>query len=636
MVEIGDGMIDIGKKITTSVTVPLVGMGVAAWAAFNEVDAGEDAIIKKTGATGESLAEMSDIMKAIATEIPTDFETAGNAVGEVNTKFGVTGGTLKNLSKKFIEFATINDTDVVGAIDGVQQALTAFGMDADDAGTYLGKLTDVSQRYGISTDELTSLVVSNAAAFNEMGLNLYDANEFLGKVSVSGADTNAVMSGLSKALKNATDDGIPLNQALEDLQKTILEGKDGTDGLTASYNLFGKSGAAVYEAVRNGTLDFTNLNGAAKETGNIVSDTFNAMLDPSDEFKVAMNKIKVLGYEIAKKVMPALSKILEKVSGFIDKATEKWNSLTDSQQQTILKILGIIAAIGPLIVAGGGLIKGIGTIITLMTGPAGIVVAIGAVIAAGVWLVKNWDTVKAKAKQIWEDIKKFFTDGLNKIKEMDWAGLGSKMWDAVKKPFIDVASWFKGKFDNVKAVLSSVNFGEIGAAMWNAIKSKFGSVKEWFYDKFKAAVNAVIGLLNTMIAKAESAINKVVRGINNKLTVNVDFGNLPKILGGGSLGGIHWSPNIKEASFKRISYLASGGVVSNGGRAIVGEYAPEMLRVVNGRAVVTPLSSTPGRFASGNVTINVYAQPGQSAKQIAAEVQRVFVMQQKQRGAAYA
>lgn len=654
MTAIGDKCVDVGKNLTTYITAPIVGVGVAAYGAFTAVDAGEDAIIKKTGATGDALTEMSDIMKAIATEIPTDFETAGNAVGEVNTKFGVTGNELKTLTTRFIEFAEINDTDVVSSIDGVQEALAIFGMDASEAKTYLGKLTDVSQRYGISTEDLTGIVSNNAGVFHDLGMNLYDANEFLGMLSVSGADANTVMAGMSKALKNATDNGVPLDKALEDLQKTILEGKDGTDGLTASYDLFGKSGAIIYEAVRNGAIDFSNLNGIAKETGNIVSDTFNATLDPSDKFRVALNKVKVLGANIAERVMPVLADVIERVSTFVDKATKKWDSLTDAQKDTILKILGVIAAVGPLLVVGGKIISGAGKIITLITGaggiigaaksvisilsgPVGIVAAIGAVIAAGVYIITHWETVKAKAIEIWEKIKAVFNNAWKAISNINWAGLGASIWNGIKDAFKSVVGWFKEKFINVKNAIATVDWGTLGSTIWNAIKAKFANVKDWFRDKFKAAVNAVIGLLNTMIGKAESAINKVVRGINSKLTVNVDFGNLPKFLGGGSLGGIHWSPNIKEAQFNRIKYLASGGILGNGGTAIVGEYAPEMLRVVNGRAVVTPLSSTPGRMGGTvNNTFNVYAQPGQDARQIAAEVQRIMVREARQRGAAYA
>ncbi|MDK7064445.1 hypothetical protein, partial [Gardnerella vaginalis] len=80
-------------------------------AAFNEVDAGMDTIVTKTGATGKALEDMQDSMKNLATSIPTDFQTAGAAIGEVNTRFGLTGKSLEDLSGRFIKFAQINNMD---------------------------------------------------------------------------------------------------------------------------------------------------------------------------------------------------------------------------------------------------------------------------------------------------------------------------------------------------------------------------------------------------------------------------------------------------------------------------------------------------------------------------------------------
>ena len=55
----------------------------AAWA---QVDEGMDIIVQKTGATGDALEDMQDSARNIAKTIPTDFATAGSAVGEVNTE----------------------------------------------------------------------------------------------------------------------------------------------------------------------------------------------------------------------------------------------------------------------------------------------------------------------------------------------------------------------------------------------------------------------------------------------------------------------------------------------------------------------------------------------------------------------
>ena len=87
------------------------------------MDAGLDIVAQKTGATGDELEDMCQIVKDLATEIPTDFETAGAAVGEVNTRFGLTGQALDDLSAKFIKFAQLNDTDVSTSIDNVSSVM---------------------------------------------------------------------------------------------------------------------------------------------------------------------------------------------------------------------------------------------------------------------------------------------------------------------------------------------------------------------------------------------------------------------------------------------------------------------------------------------------------------------------------
>ena len=80
MQKVGKAVQDVGSKLTTHVTAPIVAAGGAALAAFNEVDAGYDIVIKKTGAAGDAAQEMYDIVDNLATSIPTDFETAGEAV----------------------------------------------------------------------------------------------------------------------------------------------------------------------------------------------------------------------------------------------------------------------------------------------------------------------------------------------------------------------------------------------------------------------------------------------------------------------------------------------------------------------------------------------------------------------------
>lgn len=418
--EVGDKISGVGTAMSTHVTAPIVAVGAASIAAFNEVDAGADAIVKRTGASGDALAGMQAQMEKIATTIPVGFEEAGNAIGEVNTRFGLTGDELGGLTQMFLEFAAVNDTDVVSAIDNTQKALSAWGLEGDEAINVLDTLTYVGQATGASVDSLTQGLINNGAAFQEMGLTLDQAAMFMGQLEVSGADASTVMGGLQKALKNAATDGVPLNEALAQLQDTILNGTGATDGLTAAYDLFGKSGAQVYEAVKNGTIDFSNFGDEVLYVGDTMQSTFENTLDPVDGFTTAMNSAKIAGAELGGAIQTAAAPIVQQFAGFIQTLTEKFRALTPEQQQTIVKIGAVVAAIGPAILIIGKIVSAVGTVISVLGTVVGVLggpvtIAIGAAVAAGVLLYKNWDTVKQKAQQLWDFLKRTFEGIKNTI-----------------------------------------------------------------------------------------------------------------------------------------------------------------------------------------------------------------------------
>lgn len=418
--EVGDKISGVGTAMSTHVTAPIVAVGAASLAAFNEVDAGADAIVKRTGASGDALAGMQAQMEKIATTIPVGFEEAGNAIGEVNTRFGLTGDELGGLTQMFLEFAAVNDTDVVSAIDNTQKALSAWGLEGDEAVNVLDTLTYVGQETGASVDSLTQGLINNGAAFQEMGLTLDQAAMFMGQLEVSGADASTVMGGLQKALKNAATDGVPLNEALAQLQDTILNGTGATDGLTAAYDLFGKSGAQVYEAVKNGTIDFSNFGDEVLYVGDTMQSTFENTLDPVDGFTTAMNSAKIAGAELGGAIQTAAAPIIQQFAGFIQTLTDKFRALTPEQQQTIVKIGAVVAAVGPAILIIGKIVSAVGTVISVLGTVVGVLggpvtIAIGAAVAAGVLLYKNWDTVKEKAQQLWDFLKTTFEGIKNTI-----------------------------------------------------------------------------------------------------------------------------------------------------------------------------------------------------------------------------
>ena len=98
-----------------------------------------------------------------------------------------------------------------------------------------------------------------------------------------------------------------------------------------------------------------------------------------------------------------------------------FGNLDGSTQTIILGILALVAAISPvlgLISTLTGLAAGLNVAMLPMIGTIALIVAgIAAAIAIGVLLYQNWDTIKAKASELWTSIKEAFTNMLNSVTE---------------------------------------------------------------------------------------------------------------------------------------------------------------------------------------------------------------------------
>ena len=391
LTEWGQKLEGAGTALTKGVTGPVVAMAAASTAAWKEVDEAMDTIATKTGASGDELTGLQNVAKGIAETVPTDFQTAADAVGEVNTRFGLTGDDLEDLSTKFVKFAEINDTDVSGAVDSTSSVLNAFGQDASGAGKLLDALTHTSQSTGLSVDSLASSLQKNAAAFQEMGLTAEESAGLMGQIEMSGMDTQTAMAGLQKAMANATSKGKTMDQALGEFSETMSGNGSDTEKLQAAYDLFGKkAGAAFYNAAKNGKLDLEDLSGSMSDFAGTTESTFEATQDPLDQFTLILNNLKLLGADIIDAAAPMIMGFLTTVKNAVAGVKTWWESLSPGAQQLIEKIVLIAAAVGPLLIVAGKAIKtgrtimsGVRTLSTafsaLSAGPIGLIVlAIGA------------------------------------------------------------------------------------------------------------------------------------------------------------------------------------------------------------------------------------------------------------------
>ena len=368
LTSIGSKMSSVGGVLTSKVTAPLVSLGSAALDAFQNVDAGMDIIVTKTGASGEALAGMNQVFNSIATSMPADFETIGSAIGEVNTKFGLTGSALQDLSEQFIMFADINGQDVSASVDRVRNVLAAFGMEASEAGNLLDAFNVVGQSTGMDVGALADTLSANAGLFESLGWSAYDAAGFLSDVAVSGVDSSTAMTALKKAMAYAVQNGTDLDTVLSGFMDTMQGNATESEKLSAAYELFGsKAGAAIYNAVQNGTLDLSNFTNSLGDFSGSVANTFEAAQDPIDGFQTVTNALSIAGAQLVESAAPAITTAVETILPVITGLSDAWNKLPSGMQTTIIYAGLFSAVLGPVTSKVGPLVSGLGGLVSKIT-----------------------------------------------------------------------------------------------------------------------------------------------------------------------------------------------------------------------------------------------------------------------------
>ena len=241
--------------------------------------------------------------------------------------------------------------------------------------------------------------------------------------------------------------------------------------------------------------------------------------------------------------------------------------------------------------------------------------------AIGTWFGQRWTDITMALASVAEWFRTTFTNAWNNIVAV-FSAIGTwfgARWTDVKTALANVAEWFRTTFQNAWTNLTSI-FAAIGSwfgARWTEIKTALSSVPEWFktqfdnawtniknafanvtsffselWEKIKGcfvnvgtAIGSAVGdafktAINSCLATIEGIVNKFIGMINGVIDI---INEIPGV----SLG------KIGELSLPR---LAKGGVLREG-TAMVAEAGPELISMVGGKAVVTPLTGTAANTA---------------------------------------
>ena len=454
---------------------------------------------------GIAMTALGGIITGVATDAITSWAKMGDAIHKMNLRTGIATETLS----KWAYAADLGGTSLEAMEKGYKK-LASFVQDAKD---------------GLSTSTI---------ALEKLGIGLDD---------IEGLSPEEIFMKFAGAVA-AVEDPFDRSAIAEDV--------------------FGKAGTQLLPMLSEGTEGLKKVMDEAEEFATIFGqDDVNAAAAFTDSMSILKGTIDKVKAVIAENLVPILTPLIEKITAVINKVSE-WAKEHPELAKAIIIAVGVLGALmlvlGPLLIILPSLMAGIGILggsfIALLVPVGLIILAVMAVIAIGVLLYKNWDTIKAKAVEIWTGIVDFFKDiwgmitgiftdnwkkillilfppvGLALLIAENWDKIKEvviEIWDKVKKVFSDAwetaKEWginlVKGLWEGIKSLGPWIGEKVKGFAkgIFDEIKAGFG--KLWPFSPSEAGVDIGEGLtagIGVGVKKTLSDVRSAMRGISSVVT----------------------------------------------------------------------------------------------------------------------
>lgn len=390
----------------------------------------------------------------------------------VGDKLHDTGEKVSNFGKKLAPVSA-----AAGALGG---ALLKLGYDAV---TNADDLNTLSKQTGISTDELQKMQY----AADLVDVSVEDITGALRKFKGKIDPSNEALKKLGVQTKNmATGQLLPATTVFYNAIEALSQIPNETERDQIAMELFGRGADSLAGIIDDGAEAFRLYGQEAEDMGLILDgDTLNSLNNTNDAIDKMKATVSATIGQIGADVAEVLQPIIEDVTGYIGTITEKLRELTPEQIETILKVVGVVAALSPLVMVLGNLITLIGSIISVLGTVVGVLggpvtIAIGAVIAAGVWLYKNWDTVCYWAGQLrdtvvnaWNNMKETVSNAVSQLKDKvvsQWNVLKTNVTNVVSTVKNAIVTGFTAAKERALSIFTSIKDG---------IKNKIDAAKEF-------------------------------------------------------------------------------------------------------------------------------------------------------------
>ena len=405
---VGDSMTNMGQKLMP-VTAALTAAGTVSVQKFAEVDKTMTLTNQTMGNTKEQADLLNRAMKDAA--MNSTFGMSEAATATLN--FARAGLSAEEAAAALAPAMNLaagegGNLDTVSA--GLVATINGFRDSFDKTSHYADVFAIACNKSALDVDGLSDAMGIAAPVFKTAGYSVDDAALYMGIMANNGIEASEAANGLKTGLARLvapakqgkemmmdlglyTEDAsgkmvsaftnvdgsmkssIEIQQILHDKFKDLSE----SEQIAAASAIFGKNQMSKWLALINtAPEDVKALSDEIAKCGGTTDEMAKAMMSG---FGGSLEKLKSSIDVAAESLGEALAPTISKVADALQKAVDWFNSLDPEMQTCIANTLLAVAALGPVLIIGGKIISGIGTIMTLVPKLVGGINSIGGAIS---------------------------------------------------------------------------------------------------------------------------------------------------------------------------------------------------------------------------------------------------------------
>lgn len=540
MQEAGGKVEDVGKKLSaiSAVTGAVLGGSVISASNFQDAMAKVNTIADTSKV---SLGDLSTQVFNLSNQTGISAEDIADATYNAISAGQDTADAV-NFVSNATSLAKAGFTDTGSAIDVLTTIMNAYGLEADKVGSVSDMLIQTQNKGKTTVAELSSSMGKIIPTANSMGVSLDQLCAGYSIMTAKGIATaesttymNSMLNELGKggtkvseALKNKTGksfqelmaDGNSLGDVLQIVKDYADETGVGFNDLWSS----SEAGKAGLTLLADGADGFNEAVKGMNDSTGATSSALEKLQTPSQKAKVAINQLKNAGITLGTTALSALSPLIDKVASAVEKLTTWFSNLSPGIQQIILVVLGLVTALGPVLIVIGKVISSVGTILTfapkIVTAVKGIGTAfkaIGAFASAnplGVIIIALTALVAGLiyAYNHSEKFREIVNNAFTKVKEV----VGTIV-DALVTFFTEtIPNAFTALKDKVSPILEGIK--TIFTTVWTDIKTVVSTVVEGVKTVIMVGFAIIMNILVPIINGYLTLFKTVFNGIKTVVT----------------------------------------------------------------------------------------------------------------------